>query len=344
MTKFDFSRNPSSAEIAVSDMLEAQSLKAGTSRKIWFPGRGTAAVLEKAVSMFSRLIRCFAFALLTATVVAPVSAQEKLAWKFAEGSQLKYKVNQAMIMKVIVAGNANTQEIRQTMEMGWDVQKVGANGDAVVGQTIERINMDFSGSLIEPFKYDSTDKTPPTTSMGRRVADSYAKILNQQFQVSMKPTGEITNVKIPETLMSALTTSGNGVLTESMVRQMMTQSAITLPREAIAPKHKWTTSQSVDLPYGKMSIASQLSFAGIDRSTGFAVISVTPEIKIASGEDSAQQVTLNESSGKGQVYFDIANGRIAKSQLDLQMDMTVRFNEQQIDQEVTQKLSMELSE
>jgi hypothetical protein len=93
-----------------------------------------------------------------------------------------------------------------------------------------------------------------------------------------------------------------------------------------------------------MSIVSQLTFAGIDRATGFAVIAVTPEIKIASGEDTAQQVTLNESSGKGQVYFDIANGRIAKSQLDLQMDMTVRFNEQQIDQEVTQKLTMVLSE
>lgn len=325
-------------------MLEVRSLEEGTSRKIWFPGRRTAAVLEKAVSMFSRLTRFLALLLLTAAVVVPASAQETLAWKFTEGSRLKYDVNQSMTMKVIVAGNATTQEIKQTMAMGWDVQKVGANGDALVGQTIERISMDFSGSLIEPFKYDSTDKTPPTTSMGRRVADSYAKILNQQFQVSMKPTGEITNVKIPETLMSVLTTSGNGVLTESMVRQMMTQSAITLPIEAIAPKHKWSTNQSVDLPYGKMSIVSQLTFAGIDRSTGFAVIAVTPEIKIASGEDSTQQVTLNESSGKGQVYFDIANGRIAKSQLDLQMDMTVRFNEQQIDQEVSQKLSMVLSE
>jgi hypothetical protein len=141
-------------------MLEEQSLAAGASRKIWFPGRGSAAVLEKAVSMFSRLNRYFAFLLLTAAVVAPATAQETLAWKFAEGGQLKYDVNQAMIMKVIVAGNANTQEIRQTMKMGWDIQKVGANGDALVGQTIERINMDFSGSLIEPFKYDSTDTAP----------------------------------------------------------------------------------------------------------------------------------------------------------------------------------------
>jgi hypothetical protein len=105
--------------------------------------------LEKAVSMFSILNRYFAFLLLTAAVVAPATAQETLAWKFAEGGQLKYDVNQAMIMKVIVAGNANTQEIRQTMKMGWDIQQVGANGDALVGQTIERINMDFSGSLID---------------------------------------------------------------------------------------------------------------------------------------------------------------------------------------------------
>jgi hypothetical protein len=221
---------------------------------------------------------------------------------------------------------------------------MGAAGDAVVGQTIERINMDFSGSLIEPFKYDSADKTPPTTSMGRRIADSYSRILNQQFQVSMKPTGEITNVKIPETLMSALTTSGNGVLTESMVKQMMTQSAVTLPVAAVAPRQSWTTRQSVDLPYGKMLISSKLTCTRIDAASGIAIIAVAPEIKIESGEDAAQQVTLNSSSGEGEIHFDFTNGRIAKSLLDLTMDLTVRLNEQQIDQKVSQNLSMVLSE
>jgi hypothetical protein len=294
--------------------------------------------------MFSSLIRSFTLLLTAAAVFSPAVAQQKLAWKFTPGSQLKYDVNQTMTMEVTVAGNKTTQEIKQTMVMGWDVQKMGAAGDAVVGQTIERINMDFSGSLIEPFKYDSADKTPPTTSMGRRIADSYSRILNQQFQVSMKPTGEITNVKIPETLMSALTTSGNGVLTESMVRQMMTQSAVTLPVAAVAPRQSWTTRQSVDLPYGKMLISSKLTCTRIDAASGIAIIAVAPEIKIESGEDAAQQVTLNSSSGEGEIHFDFTNGRIAKSLLDLTMDLTVRLNEQQIDQKVSQNLSMVLSE
>jgi hypothetical protein len=294
--------------------------------------------------MLSSLIRSFAFLLTAAAVFSPAVAQQKLAWKFVPGSQLRYDVNQTMTMEVTVAGNKTTQEIKQTMVMGWDVQKLGAAGDAVVGQTIERINMDFSGSLIEPFRYDSSDKTPPTTSMGRRIAESYSRILNQQFQVSMKPTGEITNVKIPETLMSALTTSGNGVLTESMVRQMMTQSAITLPTTAVAPRQTWSTRQSVDLPYGKMLISSRLTCSRIDSSAGLAIIAVAPDIKIESGEDSAQQVTLNKSSGRGEVSFDFVNGRIAKSTLNLTMDLTVRLNEQQIDQTVSQNLSMVLSE
>ncbi|MFM7057019.1 MAG: hypothetical protein ACKO2P_08880 [Planctomycetota bacterium] len=294
--------------------------------------------------MFSSLIRSVTLLLSAVAVFSPAVAQQKLAWKFNPGSQFKYDVTQTMVMEVTVAGNKTTQEIKQNMVMGWDVQKLGAAGDAVVGQTIERINMDFSGSLIEPFKYDSADKAPPTTSMGRRIADSYSRILNQQFQVSMKPTGEITNVKIPETLMSALTTSGNGVLTESMVKQMMTQSAITLPPAAVAPRTQWTTRQSVDLPYGKMSITSVLTCRRIDSSTGMAIIAVAPDIRIESGEDAAQQVTLNKSEGKGEVSFDFMNGRIAKSTLDLKMDMTVRLNEQQIEQTVSQNLSMVLSE
>lgn len=325
-------------------MLGDQSMEVGTFRTIRCPVRLSAAVLQKAVSMFSCLIRSCSLLLAAAAMICPAFAQEKLAWKFTPGSALKYNVNQSMTMEVIVAGNRTTQEIKQTMVMGWDVQKVGAAGDALVGQTIERINMDFSGTLIESFKYDSADKTPPTTSMGRRIADSYSRILNQQFQVSMKPTGEITNVKIPETLMSALTTSGNGVLTEPMVKQMMTQSAITLPASAISRGQSWTTKQSIDLPYGKMSISSRLTHAGVDSATGFTVITMAPTIAIESGENAAQQVTLNASEGEGRVFFDAENGRIAKSELDLTMDLTVRLNEQQIDQKVRQELSMELSE
>jgi hypothetical protein len=100
----------------------------------------------------------------------------------------------------------------------------------------------------------------------------------------------------------------------------------------------------VDLPYGKMLISSKLTCTRIDAASGIAIIAVAPEIKIESGEDAAQQVTLNSSSGEGEIHFDFTNGRIAKSLLDLTMDLTVRLNEQQIDQKVSQNLSMVLSE
>lgn len=293
--------------------------------------------------MFSRHLCSLVLLTMTSVFAAvPVAAQEKLAWKFAPGTELKYVVNQNMNTEVTVAGQKSTQSVKQTMDMGWSVQDVVA-GSAIMGQTIERIQMDFSGSLIEPFKYDSADTNPPATSMARRIADSYANILNQQFQVTMKPTGEITDVKIPDPLMEALTSSGNGVLTEDMVRQMMTQSAITLPTMPISRGYVWTNEQSVTLPYGKMTIKSRLSYAGTD-SAGRAVIRMEPEITIQNSENSPQQVNLKSSTGKGNVYFDGARGVIVRSELDLTMEISVQLNGQAIDQKVTQKLAMTLAE
>ncbi|MEY2725819.1 MAG: hypothetical protein RLZZ458_1686 [Planctomycetota bacterium] len=294
--------------------------------------------------MFSRHLCSFVLLTLTSLAAAvPAAAQEKLAWKFAPGTSLKYVVNQNMNTEITLAGQKTTQAIKQTMDMGWSVQDVSAAGVAVMGQTIERIQMDFSGSLIEPFKYDSGDSNPPATSMARRIADSYSKILNQQFQVTMKPTGEITNVKVPDTLMEALTSSGNGVLTEDMVKQMMTQSAITLKDTPVSRGQVWQNNQTVSLPYGKMSISSTLTYAGVD-STGRAVIRIEPKISIENSENSAQQVKLNSSTGKGSVYFDNARGVIVRSELDLMMDISVQLNGQAIDQKVTQKLAMTLAE
>ena len=294
--------------------------------------------------MFSRHLCSFVLLTLTSLAAAvPVAAQEKLAWKFAPGTELKYVVNQNMNTEITLAGQKTTQVIKQTMDMGWSVQDVTAAGTAVMGQTIERIQMDFSGSLIESFKYDSADTTPPATSMARRIADSYAKILNQQFQVTMKPTGEITDVKIPDPLMEALTSSGNGVLTEDMVRQMMTQSAITLPTMPISRGYVWGNKQTVTLPYGIMTIDSRLSYVGAD-SAGRAVIRMEPKISIQNSENSPQQVNLKGSNGKGSVYFDAARGVIVRSELDLTMEISVQLNGQAIDQKVTQKLAMTLAE
>jgi hypothetical protein len=248
-----------------------------------------------------------------------------------------------MNTEITLAGQKTTQAMKQTMDMGWSVQDVTAAGTAVMGQTIERIQMDFSGSLIESFKYDSADTTPPATSMARRIADSYTKILNQQFQVTMKPTGEITDVKIPDPLMEALTSSGNGVLTEDMVRQMMTQSAITLPTMPISRGYVWGNKQTVTLPYGIMTIDSRLSYVGAD-SAGRAVIRMEPKISIQNSENSPQQVNLKSSTGKGSVYFDAARGVIVRSELDLTMEISVQLNGQAIDQKVTQKLAMTLAE
>jgi hypothetical protein len=53
-------------------------------------------------------------------------------------------------------------------------------------------------------------------------------------------------------------------------------------------------------------------------------------------------MTLTSSTGQGEVAFNIAQGRVAKSMLDLDMEMTIESNGQSFQQKITQVTTMTL--
>ncbi|MFO0005885.1 MAG: DUF6263 family protein, partial [bacterium] len=155
------------------------------------------------------------------------------------------------------------------------------------------------------------------------MADVFSRIINKPFAVTMQPTGKIGAVEVPEELLSALAGSG-GAMSEDTLKQLMTQSAVTLPQEGIRKGESWENVQNVDMPVGVMTINSKLTFNGIDPATGFAEIEMKPTITIKSKEGSPQQITLKNAKGGGKVLFDQKAGRVAQSDVDLTMELTIK--------------------
>ena len=123
---------------------------------------------------------------------------------------------------------------------------------------------------------------------------------------------------------------------------MMKQSAVTLPNSPVVQNDSWTSQQSIQLPFGTMSINSTMTYAGRDEM-GNALINVVPQISVTPKEGAPVKMTLTNSEGRGQVTFNIVQGLVTKSRLDLTMAMKIETaNGQTFNQSIQQATAMTL--
>ncbi|MFN9719965.1 MAG: DUF6263 family protein [Planctomycetota bacterium] len=271
-------------------------------------------------------------------------AQESLSWKFQPGETLHYVVVPMVDMDMSVPGEQSQKmSTNQTMDMLWKISDVQGDGLARMTQVVDRVRMDSSGGPAGSMAYDSQSKAAVDPRQ-KPIADAFGKIIGAEFQVAMRPTGKIDDVVVPESLVKALTDSGptGSMLTEASLKEMMTQSAVSLPAEAIKPGAMWSTSQQVDLNFGTMVVTSNLTYLGT--KDGMAQISTKPSIDVKPKDNAVVGLKLTKSEGKGLVQFDVEKGRISRSDLSLKLDLAVTRFGKTVNMTLNQATAMNLAE
>ncbi|MCA9034407.1 MAG: hypothetical protein KDA91_04710 [Planctomycetaceae bacterium] len=279
-------------------------------------------------------------ALFTANLV---QGQEDLRWKLKTGESLKYIVRQSIQQEMTIAGNKQSSLMQQTMDMGWDVVDVGSTGDATVKQSMRRIQMKMNAGAVA-VEFDTSSTQVPDSPTARIMADVFRKIIDAEFVVTMRPSGEIKNVEVPKGLLESITSGlgPNPLFTEDTLRQTMQKTTVTLPEKTIKAGESWDSSHSMDMPLGSMKIDAKLTYEGKDPKTGLARISVVPTVSFSPKENSPAQIEVMKSEGKGQVLFDSVQGRIIQSDLNLTLELRISQAGQVVNQTVVQTTNMNL--
>ena len=294
------------------------------------------------------LLRTIVFCLpvmLAAAVPSTAVGQDDLRWKFQSGETLKYQVQQKMQTEMSVGGQKINTNMQQSMDMSWKVADVSPTGMASVSQTVDRVQMKMEGGPFGSLQFDTSSSEVPTNPIVKAMSEVFRKIVGQEFRMTMNPTGKVEKVEVPAQLLQALNSAGaSNALNEDTLKQMMEQSSVLLPATAVTAGQSWESSQQIQLPFGEMKVASLMTYAGRDASTGMARINMKPTITVSPKEGSPLQLTMKKSEGTGQVLFDPAKGRIVRSDLDLTLVMQVSQQGQVIDQVVQQKTSMVLAQ
>jgi len=196
------------------------------------------------------------------------------------------------------------------------------------------------GSEID---YDSTDaaSTPPDALKG------VAKLVGLAFEMRMRPTGEITELEGMDEALAKLFESDapdvgamRQMMSEMLSEETMKRSleAAVLPSHALKEGEEWKRAIAIPLgPLGKLDAAYVYRYEGLATAPAprTAKIGLEFTMKAATGQPDFSAIPgselldialdIGDSTGKGTLEFDVDAGRLARSSVETEIELTMEM-------------------
>ena len=159
-------------------------------------------------------------------------------WKLKADDTMKLAFDQKNSFEVKVMGQeiGNISELK--LGMTWRVKSVNDEAAEII-QTIDTVNahIQTQGMNID---FDSTKKEDPDDPAGKALSAIYRAVISVPYTLTVKNTGEITAVKIPDSVAEALDKSpfkgmadAGSVFNEKGLKVMFKQILPILPDETL---------------------------------------------------------------------------------------------------------------
>jgi hypothetical protein len=279
-------------------------------------------------------------------------------WKFDKGKTFYQKMYTETDQTMTVNNNKVKQNQKQTFYFSWKVDSV--EGDTVtLTQEILGVvmNIDIGGS---PISYDST-----ATAAGAAAANAqnplsafFKELIGAKFKVVVdKKTMKVTKIEGRKEFLDKLVAANaqmkpllEQILSEKALIEMAEPTFAVLPTEPKAPGESWTRKTTLDMgPIGTYNNEYKYTFEGKDDKTKQDKIKVETTLTYVPPGDQAAGVgglpfkiksaTLKSSDAKGMILFDEAKGRVASSDLSLELkgDLQIEIGGQATKVDLEQK-------
>ena len=202
-----------------------------------------------------------------------------------------------------------TTNVHQVMDMTWDVQGVNEQGDAVIVQKFDRVQMKMTGPMA--VDYDTAKDEPPT-GMAAAFAPLYKAMTKGDFEVTMTARGEIKDVKVPQEVLDALKNSPGAAQMGDLAKpdgfqKMIMQNAFVLPENAPTKGDHWSTTATVTNPVaGQQTVETSYTFVDMKDIDGQQFAVFQPNIKMSFGPagDAAKPAADSKDAKAGDAKGD----------------------------------------
>jgi len=244
---------------------------------------------------------------------SPIASGEELSYKFEQGEEYGYLIEQKMDM----LANGLNMEMLQKLLVTTKIESVADNGTAEAAQTIERVQMRMMlpGQTME---YDTNSEEEPDNPALQQVANNLGKMVGEAIGMKISPTGEMSDIQIPEKIRSSQ--QGPGAGGADQVEQMFRQSGLKLPAGEISPGHSWDQDMELNLPFGTMEITTTYTYQG-KNDDGLDKIDATMDLNLKQEENPQIKMSLTAKDAKGSFLFDNKAGRVVRSEVNQQLEI-----------------------
>ncbi len=294
----------------------------------------------------SPLVLCLAVAALAACVT-PAQAQRSLRWKFEQGQTLDWKMIQDMDMTMHIGGQ--TQEVDNTfgMTMSMFVQDVDDDGTANLEITLGRMQMKME-MLGQTFEFDSDSDEAPQ-GPAAMIAKAMQPLMGMQYTMSMNEMGEVLEVDVPQETIDMLNKMPGMEQFGSMFDKESLQNAssggfLPLPEQALMKGDTWSHESEMENPLlGKQTTTMHFVYQGTEEVDGRTLDRIDVDIDMDFGDGEIEnpmglKVTLESGDMSGKYYFDNEAGRVARSEMLMQMETETEVAGQVMQQDVDARI------
>ncbi len=276
---------------------------------------------------------------------APADASKAaLVWKLEKDKPFYQTMTTTTKQTMKVLNNDVTQTQTQTFYFSW-TPTANMGEDWTVTQKIIGVKMDIDlgGSKIS---YDSTKPDNPKNAL----SDFFTALKDAMFTLTVEMPKDkppvVTKVEGRKALLDKLTAANqpmkpllDQILSDDALKQMAQTTFGALPGKEVAVNDTWPGTSTLDMgPIGKYVTNFTYTFKGTntgganDAEKKLDVIDVTTKLTYTPPADNAQSgglpfkiktADLTSTDAKGQLLYDPAVGRVAKSTMNLKLNGTL---------------------
>jgi hypothetical protein len=300
--------------------------------------------------------------LLASVTALPARGEGALEWKFKEGDTFYLQTVSTFKQSMKAMGKELKQDVGLSSVMGYEVEKVGADGTIVLKQTIESVQINTSGGAVAP------DEKLQGASVTITLAPQKSTLKVEGKEQEIKKL-EVVKLEGYDALVEKLSgydpmkSTGDktvydlikSILTPQSLQQSARQSLLAyLPHNKTMPKpgDGWIGLPTlVSLgPLGDMEITDNYKYEGQGKlndkdyeKISFTIKAAYTLPKLDKPADKAPSFTATKGKvdvedGKGTLYFDAVAGRLMQFESSLRTKGTLSLviNGENVDTDFTQ--------
>ena len=280
---------------------------------------------------------------------AGADAQTTLRYRFKEGETLKYVRDQKMTMTRNVMGKDLETTVEQASDLTWTVRSVDAQGTAKIAIKFGRNKMTMNTPMGK-IEVDSNSTEEPDDEAGKIFYKVIKGLSGLEVSGAISPTGEYSDIKVPEKALQDLQNipgaeNFGDMFTPDGLQRMLSQSGIVVPKEPVSKGTLWKGKSELKLPFGKMLVEAEYTYAGAVEKDGRSLEKITlkPKATIAPNPNAPFTIKLKSHEAAGTALFDNNAGRLLEVTERQTTEMDVESMGVAISQKMVQTMTMKLA-